>query len=145
VVTFNNTEAADDAAITHPLVMIASDGDKGHPRNAGTYSKVITRYVREQRSLSLMDAIRKMTLMPARRLESSTAAARGLGRLQPGATADIVVFHPDRFADRSTYAAPMEKAVGVEYLLVGGVVVIDRAALVDGVLPGRAIVADKPR
>src|SRR6185503_4877784 len=91
VVIFNNTEEMDDAAIVNPLVMIASDGLAGHPRNAGTYSRVLARYVRSQHSLTLMDAIRKMTLMPAQRLEKATSQARRLGRLQQEAVADIVV------------------------------------------------------
>lgn len=136
---FNNTEELDDAAILNPLVMIASDGVSGHPRNAGTYSRVLARYVRSQQSLALMDAVRKMTLMPAQRLESATSQARKLGRLQPDAIADIVVFDPAQIRDRSTYATPNEPSMGVRYLLVGGVLVIDGGALVPNVRPGRAI------
>ena len=139
VVIFNNTEQADDAAVTNPLVMIASDGAPGHPRNAGTYSRVLARYVRSQHSLTLMDAIRKMSLMPAQRLETSTPEAGNLGRLQEGKTADIVIFDPDKITDRSTYSAPTEPSTGVRYLLVGGVVVIDKGAVVPNVHPGRAI------
>jgi N-acyl-D-aspartate/D-glutamate deacylase len=139
IIIFNNTESADDAAITNPLVMIASDGEIGHPRNAGTYSRVLARYVRSQRSLTLMDAIRKMTLLPARRLEQSTPAARSLGRMQEGCTADVVVFDPDSIEDRATFAAPREPSVGVRFLLVGGVPVIDSGLLVSNVLPGRSI------
>jgi len=84
-----------DVVIRHPLVMIASDGDKGHPRNAGTYSQILARYVRHTGSITLMDAIRKMSLMPAQRMEKSTPAARLKGRLQEGADADVVVFDPE--------------------------------------------------
>lgn len=139
VVIFNNTEQADDAAVTNPLIMIASDGVTGHPRNAGTYSRVLARYVRAQHSLTLMDAIRKMSLMPAQRLETSTAEARNLGRLQEGRMADIVVFDPERITDRSTYSTPTEPSAGVRYLVVGGIVVIDKGAVVPNVHPGRAI------
>lgn len=139
VVIFNNTEQADDAAVTNPLVMIASDGITGHPRNAGTYSRVLNRYVRSQHSLTLMDAIRKMSLMPAQRLESSTLQARNLGRLQEGKTADIVIFDPEKIADRSTYAAATEPSTGVRYLLVGGVLAIENGAVVPNAHPGRAI------
>jgi N-acyl-D-aspartate/D-glutamate deacylase len=139
VIIFSNTEEMDDAAIVNPLVMIASDGVPGHPRNAGTYSRVLARYVRSQHSLTLMDAVRKMTLMPAQRLEAATSQARSLGRVQPETTADLVVFDPAQIRDRSTYAAPNESSIGVRYLLVGGVVVIDNGALVPNVHPGRAI------
>ena len=142
VVIFNNTEQADDAAVTDPLVMIASDGITGHPRNAGTYSRVLARYVRSQSSLTLMDAVRKMSLMPARRLETSTPEARNLGRLQEGKAADIVVFDPKKISDRSTYSAPTEPSTGVRYLLVGGVIAIDKGAVVPNMHPGRAITSN---
>jgi N-acyl-D-aspartate/D-glutamate deacylase len=119
--------------------MIASDGDKGHPRNAGTYSRVLARYVREQRSLTLMDALRKMTLMPAQFLEHSTPVARQKGRLQEGADADVVVFDPQTIKDNSTYQKPMEPSTGVQYLLVAGTVLIDRGKIVSDVYPGHAV------
>jgi N-acyl-D-aspartate/D-glutamate deacylase len=139
VIMFNNTEQADDGAVINPLVLIASDGELGHPRCAGTYSRVLSRYVRDQRSLTLMDAVRKMTLMPAQRLEKATPAARRLGRVQEGAEADIVVFDADKIQDRATFSAPKETSVGVRYLLVGGVPVIAEGKLVEDVFPGRAI------
>jgi len=129
-----------DATIPNPLIMIASDGADGHPRNAGTYSRVLAQYVREKKTLSLMDALRKMTLMPAQMLERSTPAARHKGRLQEGADADIVVFDLATISDRSTFEKPMEPSVGVHELLVGGELVIDDGKLVPDVYPGRAIV-----
>src|SRR5271163_2202961 len=99
VLLFMNTQEMVDAVIAEPLVMIASDGEDGHPRNAGTFSRILARYVRERGSVTLMDAIRKMALMPAQRLEKSTVAARRKGRLQEGADADIVVFDPKIVAD----------------------------------------------
>jgi len=83
-----------DNVIANPLVMIASDGEDGHPRNAGTFSRILARYVRERGSMTLMDAIRKMSLMPAERLGKSTVSARRKGRLQEGADADIIAFDP---------------------------------------------------
>jgi N-acyl-D-aspartate/D-glutamate deacylase len=139
VIIFNNTEEMDDAAIVNPLVMIASDGVSGHPRNAGTFSRVLARYVRSQHSLTLMDAVRKMTLMPAQRLEAATSEARKLGRLQQEAIADIVIFDPAQIRDRSTFAAPNQSSTGVRYLLVGGVPVIDNGTLVPNAHPGRAL------
>ena len=141
VVIHSNTQEMVDAVIPNPLVVIASDGLKGHPRNAGTYSRILAQYVREKRSLTLMDAIRKMTLMPAQVLEKSTAAAHAKGRLQEGADADIVVFDPQTIADRATYQSPMEPSVGVRYLVVGGTLLVDQGKLVPDVFPGRALSA----
>jgi len=139
VLIFSNTQEMVDKVIPHPLVMIASDGAPGHPRNAGTYARVLAQYVREKRSISLMDALRKMTLMPAQMLERSTPAARFKGRLQEGADADIVVFDPASIADRSTFERPMEASVGVKYLVVGGTLLIDQAKVVPDVSPGRPL------
>jgi cytosine/adenosine deaminase-related metal-dependent hydrolase len=140
VLIYANTQEVVDQVIPHPLVMIASDGAEGHPRNAGTYSRILAHYVREKGTLTLMDAIRKMTLMPAEVLERSTPAARAKGRLQEGADADIVVFDPRAITDRATYQAPMEPSVGVHYLVVGGTLLVDQGKLVPDVFPGRAIV-----
>jgi hypothetical protein len=140
VLVFANTQETVDAIIPHPLIMIASDGAEGHPRNAGTYSRVLAQYVREKKTLTLMEALRKMTLMPAQMLERSTPAARQKGRLQDGADADVVIFDPQTINDRSTFEKPMEPSVGVHYLLVGGTAVIDEGKLVSGGFPGRALV-----
>jgi len=139
VLVFANTQETVDAVIPNPLIMIASDGAPGHPRNAGTYSRVLAQYVREKKALTLMEALRKMTLMPAQMLERSTPAARHKGRLQEGADADIVVFDPQTITDRSTFAKPMEPSVGVHYLLVGGTVLIDNGKVVPNVFPGHAL------
>ncbi len=139
VLIFANTQEMVDATIPNPLIMIASDGAEGHPRNAGTYSRVLAQYVREKKTLSLMEALRKMTLMPAQMLERSTPAARQKGRLQEGADADIVVFDPQTIRDRSTFEKPMEPSVGVHELLVGGTLVIDDGKLLPDVYPGRAV------
>jgi N-acyl-D-aspartate/D-glutamate deacylase len=139
VLIFSNTQEVVDTVIPSPLVMIASDGAAGHPRNAGTYARVLAQYVREKRTLTLMDAIRKMTLMPAQMLERSTPAARQKGRLQEGADADIVLFDAGTISDRATFEKPMEPSVGVRYLVVGGTIVIDEGKIVADVFPGRAI------
>jgi Amidohydrolase family len=139
VLVFANTQEIVDQVIPHPLVMIASDGAEGHPRNAGTYSRVLAQYVREKGTVTLMDAIRKMSFMPAEMLERSTPEARRKGRLQEGADADIVVFDAGTIRDRSTFEKPMEPSVGVRYLVVGGTVVVDEGKIVPEVFPGRAI------
>jgi N-acyl-D-aspartate/D-glutamate deacylase len=139
VLVFANTQETVDAVIPNPLIMIASDGAVGHPRNAGTYSRVLAQYVREKKTLTLMDALRKMTLMPAQMLERSTPAGRQKGRLQEGADADIVVFDPATITDRSTFAKPMEPSVGVHYLLVEGALLINDGNLVPDTFPGQAL------
>ena len=139
VIMFSNKIELVDAEIPNPLVMIASDGDKGHPRNAGTYSRVLARYVRSQGSLTLMDALRKMTLMPAQCLPQVTPARQSKGRLQEGADADIAVFDPQTITDRATYQHPTEPSVGVKYLVVGGTVVVNEGKIVPDVFPGQAL------
>jgi N-acyl-D-aspartate/D-glutamate deacylase len=142
VLIFMNTEEMVDSVIANPLVMIASDGEDGHPRNAGTFSRILARYVRERGSITLMDALRKMSLMPAERLAKSTPAAHRKGRLQEGADADIVAFNPQSVADKSTYQSPREPSVGMQYVIVNGSVLIEAGQFVLGRFPGRAIAPD---
>lgn len=139
VLIFSNTQEVLDKVITHPLVMIASDGVQGHPRNAGTYARVLAQYVREKGTITLMDALRKMSLMPAEMLERSTPVAHQKGKLQEGADADIVVFDAATISDRATFEKPMEPSIGVHYLLVAGTIVIDEGKIVPDVFPGRAL------
>jgi hypothetical protein len=145
VIIFNNKQEVVDKVIPHPLVMIASDGEQGHPRNAGTYSRVLAQYVREKGTISLMDALRKMSLMPAEMLERSAPDARRKGRLQEDADADIVVFDAATITDRSTFEKPMEPSVGVRYLLVGGTLVVNEGKIVPDVFPGRALLGPGKR
>ena len=139
VLLFSSTLENVDPVFRNPLVMVASDGEKGHPRNAGTFCRILARYVRSQGTLTLMDAIRKMSLMPAQVLERSTPSARLKGRLQEGADADVVIFDPQTVTDRATYQRPMETSTGIEYLLVGGVMLVDKGKLLEGVFPGKAV------
>jgi N-acyl-D-aspartate/D-glutamate deacylase len=142
VLIYTNPDAIVDGVITDPLTMIASDAVIGHPRAAGAFARVLARYVREQRTLTLPDAIRKMSLMPAQRLERATVAAARKGRLQVGADADIAVFDPATVADRATYASPALPAIGFRHVLVNGIPVVRDGQLLDAA-PGRAIVRDK--
>ncbi len=143
VLMFVNTDEMVDFVIPHPLVMIASDGHiekgKGHPRGAGTYARILARYVRQQQRLTLMDALRKMSLMPAQRLEVSAPAARRKGRIQVGADADIVVFDPRTITDRATYESPSMPSAGMRYVLVSGTVVVNEGRLADNVAPGQPL------
>ena len=143
IVVHSNTEEMVAAAITNPLTIIASDGywqnGTGHPRTAGTYSRVLGRYVRNSGSLSLVDAIRKMTLMPAQRLETRVPAMRKKGRLQVGADADITIFDAERIMDRATYREPSLPPIGIENVIVNGVSVVANGQAVEGVTPGKPV------
>ena len=151
IVVHTNTEQMVAAAITSPLTIIASDAywrnGTGHPRTTGTFSKVLGRYVREggAHSLSLMDAIRKMTLMPAQRLEARVPAMRQKGRLRVGADADITIFDASKVMDRSTYREPSLSPVGIQHVIVNGVSVVANGQAVEGVTPGKAVRGDAPR
>jgi N-acyl-D-aspartate/D-glutamate deacylase len=142
VIVPGNTPENVRAATVSPLTMIASDGHlangKGHPRTAGTYSLVLGRYVREEKALDLMAALRKMTLMPAQRLEKRAPMFKDKGRIRIGTDADITVFDPNRVIDRATYEKPAEHSEGIQFVLVNGVPVVKDGKLVDGVFPGRA-------
>lgn len=139
IVGHQNPEDLVERIILDPAVMVASDGMEGHPRNAGSYARVLQRYVRERGSLSLLDAVRKMSLMPAQRLETFAPAARRKGRLQPGMDADIVVFNPATISANATYADPGLPSSGVRFLLVGGVPVVDDGEFISEAHPGRAL------
>jgi N-acyl-D-aspartate/D-glutamate deacylase len=143
VVLHTNTEEMVTVAVASPLTMIASDAywenGTGHPRTTGTYSKVLGRYVREQQSLTLMDAIRKMTLMPAARLQDRVAAMRMKGRLRVGADADIAIFDAAQIIDRSTYREPGLPPTGMRHVIVNGVPVVANGQVKEGIAPGQAV------
>ncbi len=142
VIVPGNTPENVHAAIVSPLTMIASDGHlangKGHPRTAGTYALVLGRYVREEKALDLMTVLKKMTLMPAQRLEKRAPMFKDKGRIRAGADADITVFDANRVIDKATYEKPLQYSEGIQFVLVNGVAVLKDGKLVDGVFPGRA-------
>jgi len=144
VITFTNTDEMVAAAVVSPLTMIASDGipyvdGRSHPRSAGTYGRILGQYVREKKSLSLMEALRKMSLAPAQRLEKRTPEMRNKGRIRVGADADIVVFDPNRVRDRATYQQPGLHSEGIQHVLVNGVPVVQDGQLQAGITPGRPL------
>jgi len=138
-----NTEERVRKAILHPLTMIASDGfdtdPPSHPRSAGTFTRTLARYVREEQALSLMDALRKMTLMPAQRLQARVPDMALRGRIAPGSHADIVVFDASTVRDTATYEQPARYAIGMRHVLVNGHSVVYDGEVVTDALPGRPV------
>lgn len=150
VAIFSIPEAAVRAAVAHPLVIVASDAvmakGKGHPRSAGTNARLLGVYVREQKALPLMEAIRKVTLMPARRLEKRAPAFRDKGRVRVDADADLTLFDPERVRDGSTWTSPTLPPEGIPYVIVGGVPIVSKGRIVPNAWPGqgvRAPIADR--
>jgi len=130
-------------AVADPRVMVASDGlianSKGHPRGAGTFARVLGFYVREQKALSLMDAIRKMSLLPAQRLEKAVPSMLSKGRIKVGADADLTIFDAATVIDRATFAQPALYSEGIRHVLVGGVFVVRDEKIVEGAKPGKPV------
>ena len=143
VMIFSNTEEMVRLAIANPMTMIGSDGilqnGQGHPRGAGTYGRILGKYVREEKALTLMDAIRKSTLMPAQRLESMCPQMRQKGRLRVGGDADVTVFDAAHVIDKATYEKPAQYSEGFRYVLVEGTFVVRDGKLQEGVAPGQPI------
>ncbi len=144
VILFQMDENDYRRALAHPAVMVGSDGssiaptgplaaNKPHPRNYGTFPRVLGEYAREQRVVSLAQAVHKMTGLPARRL-----SLRDRGVIRVGARADLVVFDARRVADVATYEDPHRYPVGIEHVLVNGRFVIKDGEHT-GSLPGRVL------
>jgi N-acyl-D-amino-acid deacylase len=130
--------------LQRPWVMIGSDGEgraaegpygagKPHPRNYGTCPRFLGHYVRERAVVSLPEAIRKMTSLPATKL-----GLRDRGRLEPGAAADVVVFDPATVRSTATYDEPRNYPIGIETVIVNGTLVVDSGGHT-GATPGRGV------
>ncbi len=130
-------------ALRNRLTIVASDsllmGGKGHPRSAGTFCRVLGQYVREKKTLTLMEALRKMTLMPAQRLEGRVPAMKNKGRIRIGSDADITIFDPEKVIDKATFKEPIKYSEGIGYVLVDGVLVVKEGQLQTSVTPGKPI------
>ena len=120
VVAFVMNEEEIAEAVANPNGMVASDGiinhGNGHPRAAGTFPRVLGKYVREEKRLSLIDALRKMTIEPAKRLDLDNRK----GVIREGADADITVFDPDTIIDGATFGDIATPPTGIDYVIVGG-------------------------
>lgn len=131
------------AQLADPRVMVASDGmpyaPGAHPRSAGTFSRFLGRYVRDQELMSLMAGLSKVTLMPAQRLEKISPQMKRKGRIQIGSDADITVFRYEDIVDTADFKGGLTYSKGVEYVLVNGEFVVWDGELVQGARPGQAI------
>jgi dihydroorotase len=129
--------------IAAPGVIIASDGmpyaPLAHPRTAGTFSRVLGKYVREDKVIDLNTAIEKMTLLPAKRLEDIAPVMRYKGRIQVGADADITIFNPDTIIDKATFEKGLAFSHGIEYVIVNGVIALRNGKTVDNIFPGQPV------
>jgi dihydroorotase len=140
--------AIPDTAVVQALrarfVMIGSDailnpGNNNHPRASGAFSRLLAVYVRERGTLTLMEAIRRMTLLPAQTLEARAPAMKKKGRLSAGADADIVIFDPARVRDRSTVEHPELMSEGISWVIVGGRIALDPKGPRRNELAGRPV------
>jgi len=132
-------------ALRAPFVSIGSDAEPmnpatstyAHPRTFGTFPRILAKYVREEKVISLETAIREMTSLPANQLK-----LRNRGRIAPGLAADLVVFDPAKVADTATFAKPLSYSVGMEYVLINGQLAIDKGQPT-GILAGKVIRANR--
>lgn len=132
VVCNSMNEADVKAFYQQPWVMVASDGGIGsrHPRGTATFTRVLGRFVRENKWFSLEEAVRKMAAMPAARLR-----IKDRGLIKKGMKADLVLFDEDKVIDRATFASPQTLSEGIQTVFVNGVKVWDRHTT-SGLLPG---------
>ena len=128
--------------VSNPITMIASDGvpyaPGAHPRSAGTYARVLGKYVRKERVMDLMTALKKMTIMPAKRLEGTAPMMRNKGRIQIGADADITIFNARTVIDKADFKG-LKYSEGIEFVLVNGIFVVKDGKNVKNTFPGRPI------
>ena len=133
-----------EEALRHPGVLVAADAmplyEGGeHPRSVGTHARVLGVYVRERGVLTLMDALSRMTFLPARRLEFTAPVFLHKGRIRLGDDADLVVFDPATVIDRATYEHSPVPSAGIPYVIVAGVPVVRNGELAKGAFPGQAL------
>jgi N-acyl-D-aspartate/D-glutamate deacylase len=115
-----------------------------HPRGAGTHARVLGYYTRERGVITLMQAIAKLSLMPAQRLEAFVPAMAGKGRIRVGADADLTLFDAASVTDRATFDQPLQHSEGIAHVLVAGTFVVRDGVLVEGAFPGVPLRGDTP-
>jgi N-acyl-D-aspartate/D-glutamate deacylase len=129
--------------VSSPDVMIASDGvvyeGHGHPRLAGTFARILGVYVRQRHAMTLMGALRKMTLLPAQMMEPQVPEMKNRGRLKVGADADITVFDPNTIIDNATYEQPLRPSSGIPFVLVNGALVVKDGQFIEHANPGQPV------
>jgi dihydroorotase len=147
VISHSGSEEEVRIAIADPLPMIGSDGGRDledrptHPRASGTFARILGRYVREERLLTLADALRRMTIEPARRLQDRVPEMRDRGRIRVNAFADLTVFDPATVIDQSTYVNAAAYSRGITHVVVNGVPVVRDGDFADrGTLQGVSVV-----
>ena len=147
VISFSNTEDNLRVSVADPLPMIASDGGRDledqptHPRASGTFARVLGEYVRELKLLTLPDALRRMTIEPARRLEARVPEMRDRGRIRVNAYADITVFDPATVKDQSTYVNAAQYSAGISHVIVNGTPIVRGGEFVEhAMLQGQRVV-----
>lgn len=108
----------------NPIVYVASDGllnrSQGHPRDAGTFPRVLGRFVRKYKALDFIDMLKKMTILPAKRL-----GLINKGDIKPGMDADIVIFNADTIIDKATFEEPTNPPEGMKYVMIGGQIAME--------------------
>jgi len=139
VIVYSNTEEIVTEALRHPVAMVASDGLVGHPRNAGTFARILGHYVRERKELGLMEALRKISLMPAQRLEKRAPMMKRKGRIKVGGDADLTLFDPEKVIDVASFTDAAKPSDGIPVVIVAGQLVVDDGEIVEGVFPGKAV------
>jgi dihydroorotase len=138
VIVHANAESLVREVVAHPVTMIASDGFMGHPRNAGCFSRILGKYVRENKDLLLMLALKKCSLWPAQRLEKCAPIFKNKGRIKIGADADLIVFDAGKIIDNSTFTNASQFSSGIKYTLVNGVAVVKDGKFLKNIFPGKA-------
>lgn len=132
-----------NTGIAAPGVMIASDGmpysPLAHPRTAGTFCRVLGKYVREDKVIDLITAIEKMTLLPAKRLEEISPMMRYKGRIQVGADADLTIFNPATVSDKATFEKGLAFSEGISHVIVNGVVMLKNGKTVVNTFAGQPV------
>jgi N-acyl-D-aspartate/D-glutamate deacylase len=132
-----------------PLGIVSSDGGglvdgRGHPRSTGTFGRFLGRFVRELEIVDWMEGIRKITLLPAERLEQAIPAMSRKGRLQIGMDADVTVFDPATVQERASYVDPAQMTEGISTVIVNGMLVLAEGEIVEGAEPGEWLRHPRP-